>query len=125
MEAEMSDDIRLSDSNLPDFRADASRGELALRQTVRRSGGSRRIDIGEPDTFEPIIQSAVAIVRESAGLLCHIAGFGIALVWDPNSQPKCGTGRTRPVAPEGANVIAFPSSKCRATAAAPAAPDFT
>jgi hypothetical protein len=112
----MTDDVRLSDSNLHDFRADAPRGDQTPRQTVRSSGGSRRTDIGRAGALEPIIQSALGIVRESAGLLYHIAGFGIALVSDPqNSQPKCGTGRTRPVAPESANVILFPSSKCRAT----------
>jgi hypothetical protein len=64
---------------------------------------------------DPVIRSAVGVVRESACLLYHIAGLGIALVSDPqNSQPKYGTGRTRPVAPAGANVIPFPGSKCRA-----------
>jgi hypothetical protein len=112
----MTDDVRLSDSNLPDFRADASRGDLTPRQTVRGSdGGSRRTDIAGARALEPVFQSAVGIVRESAGLLYHIAGLGIALVSDPqNSQPKYGTGRTRPVAPAGANVIPFPGSKCRA-----------
>jgi hypothetical protein len=65
--------------------------------------------------LDPIIQSAVGIVRESAGLLFHIAGFGVALLSGPeNSQPKYGNRRTRAVAPEGANVIAFPSSKSQA-----------
>lgn len=73
-------------------------------------------DIGGPDALEPIIQSALGIVREIVGLLYHIAGFGIALVSGPqNSQPKYRMGPTCPVAPEGGNVIAFPSSKCRAT----------
>jgi hypothetical protein len=66
--------------------------------------------------LEPMIQSAVGVVRESAGLLYHIAGFGIALVSGPqNSQPKYDTGRPRPVALESADVIPFPGSKCRAT----------
>jgi hypothetical protein len=112
----MTDDVRFSDSKFPDFRADTSRSDLTPRQTVRSSGGLRRTDIGGAGALEPIIQSALGIVRESAGLLYHIAGFGIALVSDPqNSQPKCGTVRTRPVAPESANVIPFPSSTCRAT----------
>jgi hypothetical protein len=65
--------------------------------------------------LDPMIQSAVGIVRESAGLIYHIAGFGIALLSGPeDSQPKYGNRRTRPVTPEGANVIAFPSSKCKA-----------
>lgn len=102
----MTDDIRLSDSNVPDFRADASRGDPTPRQTVRSSGGSRRTDIAGARALEPVIQSALGIVRESAGLLYHIAGFVVALVSDPQSSP---------VAPEGANVIPLPSSKCRAT----------
>jgi hypothetical protein len=66
--------------------------------------------------LDPIVQSAVGIVRESAGLLYHIAGFGIALVSSPrNSRPKHSTGRTRLVTPADTNIIAFPSSKCRAT----------
>jgi hypothetical protein len=109
----MSDDIRLSGSNLPGFRADASCGGL----TPRRSGGSRRTDIAAARALEPVIQSALGIVRESAGLLYHIAGFGIALVSGPeNSQPKYGAGRTRQIAPQGANVIPFSSARFRATA---------
>jgi hypothetical protein len=66
--------------------------------------------------LDPMIQSAVGIVRESAGLLYHIAGFGIALMSSPqNSQPKYSTARTLPVAPEDTNVIPFPNSTCRAT----------
>jgi len=122
----MSDNIGLSDSNPPDFRAATYRGDLTPRQTVRTSGGSRRTDIGEADAFEPIIQSAVGIVHETAGLIYYVAGFGIALVWDPQSSlPKRSTGRMRRLVPEGANVIPFPNSKCRATAVAPGAPDFT
>jgi hypothetical protein len=66
--------------------------------------------------LDPMIQSAVGIVRESAGLLYHIAGFGIALMSSPqNSRPKYSTARTLPVAPEDANVIPFPNSTWRAT----------
>jgi hypothetical protein len=112
----MTDDVRLSDSNLHNFRADVSCSDLTPRQTARRRDESRLIDIAGARALEPIFQSAVGIVRESAGLLYHIAEFGIALVSDPpNSQPKCSTGRTRPDAPGGANVIPFPNSKCRAT----------
>jgi hypothetical protein len=113
----MTDDVRHSDSNLHDFRADASRSDLTPRQTVRRRDESRLIDIAGEHALEPVFQSAVGIVREGVGLLYHIAGLGIALVSNPqNSQPGHRAGRTLPVAPEGANVIPFPSSKSRAPA---------
>jgi hypothetical protein len=74
------------------------------------------------DTFldralrEPVIRSAVGIVRESAGLLYHIAGLGIALVSGPEiSQRQCGSKQTRSAAPKSANVIPFPNSKRQAT----------
>ncbi len=74
------------------------------------------IDDIRASALEPVIQSAVGIVREGAGLLYHIAGFGIALMSSPqNSRPKYSTARTRPVTPEDANVIPFPNSKCRGT----------
>ena len=66
--------------------------------------------------LEPVIQSASDIVRESAGLLYHIAAFGIALVSAPKlSRPKCDSEQPRPAAPKSANVILFPDSKRRAT----------
>jgi hypothetical protein len=59
---------------------------------------------------EPVIRSAVGIVRESAGLLYHIAGLGIALVSSPEiSRRQCGSKQTRSAAPNGANVIHFPT----------------
>ena len=107
----MTDDVRLSDSKFPDFRADAFRGDLTPRQTVRRRDGSRLIDIDGARPLEPVIQSAVGIVRESAGLIYHIAGLGISLVSDAkNSQPKYGTRPALPIGAECANVIPFPSS---------------
>jgi hypothetical protein len=58
--------------------------------------------------LDPMIQSAVGIVRESAGLLYHIAGFGIALMSSPqNSRPKYSTARTLPVAPEAGHRPTF------------------
>jgi hypothetical protein len=107
----MTDDVRISDSKFPDFRADASRSDLTPRQTVRRRDGSRPVDIAGARALEPVIQSAVGIVRESAGLIYHIAGLGIALVSDAkNSQPKYGTRPARPIGAECANVIPFPNS---------------
>jgi hypothetical protein len=61
---------------------------------------------------DPIIRSAVGIVRESACLLYHIAGLGIALVSGPEVSRR---QQTRSAAPSGANVIHFPNSKRRAT----------
>jgi hypothetical protein len=70
----------------------------------------KRSDLKYPNAagdraLEPVIQSAMGIVRESAGLLYHIAGFGIALVSDP--KPNRGAKQTRSAAPKGANVIVF------------------
>jgi hypothetical protein len=65
---------------------------------------------------EPVIRSAVGIVRESAGLLYHIAGLGIALVSGPEiSRRQCGSKQARSAVPKSANVIPFPNSKRQAT----------
>jgi len=65
---------------------------------------------------DPIIRSAVGIVRESACLLYHIAGLGIALVSGPEiSRRQCGSKQTRSAVPKSANVIPFPNSKRQAT----------
>jgi hypothetical protein len=62
--------------------------------------------------FDPVIQSALGVVRESAALLFHIAEFGVALVSDPrSSRPKAGIGQIGSVARESANVIPFPQLK--------------
>ena len=64
---------------------------------------------------DPIIRSAVGIVRESACLLYHIAGLGIALVSGPEiSRRQRVSKQTSPVAPNSANVILFPNPKRRA-----------
>jgi hypothetical protein len=65
---------------------------------------------------EPVIRSAVGIVRESAGLLFHIAALGIALVSSPEiSRRQLVSKQTRTAAPNSANVIRFPNSKRQAT----------
>jgi hypothetical protein len=56
--------------------------------------------------LEPVIRSALGVVRESASLLHHLAGFGIAFLSDP--EPKAGIKQTRAAPPKGANVILFP-----------------
>jgi hypothetical protein len=79
---------------------------------------SKRSDLKYPASgaLEPVVQSALGIVRESAGLLFHVAGFGIALVSGATiSRPKPSIGRTHPAAPESANVVLFPSSKRQAS----------
>jgi hypothetical protein len=64
---------------------------------------------------EPVIRSTVGIVRESACLLYHIAGLGIALISGPEiSRRQRGSKQTRSAAPKGANVIHFPNSKRQA-----------
>jgi hypothetical protein len=76
----------------------------------------------KPDTAldqalrDPVIRSAVGIVRESACLLYHIAGLGIALVSGPEiSRRQHGSKQTRSAAPNSANVIRFPNAKRQAT----------
>jgi hypothetical protein len=65
---------------------------------------------------EPVIRSAVGVVRESIGLLYHIARLGIALVSGPEiSRRQSGSKQTRSAAPKGTNVILFPNSKRQAT----------
>jgi hypothetical protein len=65
---------------------------------------------------EPVIRSAVGIVRESAGLLYHIAGLGIALISSPEiARRQSGSKQTQSAAPNSANVIRFPNSKRQAT----------
>jgi hypothetical protein len=73
-----------------------------------RIAQQKRVDAVGSGAFDPVIQSALGIVRESAGLLYHLAGLGIALVSDPNiSRPKSGIGRSRSAAPKSTNVIRF------------------
>jgi hypothetical protein len=64
---------------------------------------------------EPVIRSAVGIVRESACLLYHIAGLGVALMSGPEIlRRQHGSKPTRSAAPNSANVIPFPNSKRQA-----------
>jgi hypothetical protein len=68
----------------------------------------KRVDTVGSVALNPVIQSALGVVRESAGLLYHLAGLGIALVSDPKmSRPKSGIGRSRAGAPKSTNVIPF------------------
>lgn len=93
----MTDLVKLSDLQIAD-----------LRRRAPRKDGACRKDIG-PSALALVIQSAVGVVRESVGLIYHVAGFGVALVSSPNlSRPRHDLGPTRSTARESANVIPFP-----------------
>jgi hypothetical protein len=64
---------------------------------------------------DPVIRSAVGVVRESACLLYHIAGLGIALVSGPERSRRQDGKQTLSAVPNGANVIPFLNSKRQAT----------
>jgi hypothetical protein len=67
-------------------------------------------------TLEPVIRSALGIVRESADLLYHIAGFGVALVSGPKiSRSKRVIRPTHSATRKPANVIPFPQLDHQAT----------
>jgi len=84
---------------------------------ISEQAASRKPDTPLDRTLrDPVIRSAVGIVRESACLLYHIAGFGIALISSPEiSRRQHGRKQTRPAAPNSTNVIHFPNSKRQAT----------
>jgi hypothetical protein len=79
---------------------------------INERPASRKLRIAQQRGFvgnralEPVIQSAFGIARESAGLLYHIAGLGIALLSGP--RPKHGVKQTGSPVPKGPNVILFP-----------------
>lgn len=65
----------------------------------------------------PVIRSALGVMRESAGLIFHVVGLGVALVSEPKtSRPKCGVGQARAAAPKSAKIIAFPLNSNRRAA---------
>jgi hypothetical protein len=60
----------------------------------------------------PVIRSAVGVVRESAGLICNVAGLGIALVMDTRTTaPNKAAAATQTAAPRATNVILFPRTR--------------
>ncbi|WP_426437816.1 hypothetical protein [Bradyrhizobium genosp. P] len=75
------------------------------REYVRRSGAA-------DGPLDAVIRSAVAVVRESAGLLCHVAELGIVLVLDAGSTaPARRALAESPPAPGAANIIRFPTRR--------------
>jgi hypothetical protein len=84
----------------------ASRKPASVPRIASGIAEQTAIDAVAGGALEPVIQSAVGIVRESACLLYHIAGLGIALASGP--KPKCGSKQTSADAPKNANAIPFP-----------------
>jgi hypothetical protein len=81
----------------------ASRKPASVPRIASGIAEQKAIDAVAGGAREPVIQSAVGIVRESAGLLYHIAGLGIALVSGP--KPKCGSKQTSAAAPKNSTGI--------------------
>jgi hypothetical protein len=96
---------------------------IALPASRKQANGPRTasailrqesIDVVATKALEPVLQSVLSVVIESAGLLLHIAGFGVALVSGTEiSGPNRRIRHTRPAAEETANVILFPTRNLR------------
>jgi hypothetical protein len=91
----------------------ASRKPGSVPRIASGIAEQKGIDAVISGALEPVIESAVGIVRESAGLLFHIAGFGVALVSGPKIS-KRSIRQTHPAARESAKIIPFPSAKRQA-----------
>lgn len=76
----------------------------ANRQTSRMAASTDPI----AGALAPVLASAIAVIRESGGLVRHLAGFGIALLASPAPAPRAVTDRSRAAAPARDNVIPFP-----------------
>ncbi|MCC8962351.1 hypothetical protein H8A95_08450 [Bradyrhizobium sp. Pear76] len=72
--------------------------------------------VGRPatanDQLVPVMQSVIALINESAGLVRHVAALGIAVMMDID----CARPRRRPAADpvpatEASNIIRFPTPK--------------
>jgi len=77
----------------------------ANRQPLRAAASTDPIE----GALAPVLTSAIAVIRESTGLVRHLAGFGIALIATPTSPAKPAAGRPRAAAPARDNVIPFPT----------------
>jgi hypothetical protein len=117
----MIDAVEPSDPNILDLRRCAPRkvGSLRGDDEPRQGNDTRQYGIDavlDRALRDPVIRSAVGVVRESACLLYHIAGLGIALVSDPEiSRRQRVSKQSRSAAPNSANVILFPNPERRAT----------
>jgi hypothetical protein len=59
----------------------------------------------------PVVGSTIGILWESAGLVCNVAGLGIALVSDTGHAAPKKAEPQRPTAPAAGNVIPFPAKQ--------------
>ena len=67
--------------------------------------------------FGPVVGSTIGILWEGAGLVCNLAGLGIALVSDTKqTAPKKPALKPLP-APGASNVIRFPARRITKPAA--------
>ena len=59
----------------------------------------------------PVVSSAIGILWESAGLVCNVAGLGIALVSDTRQPASKKLAPVRLPAPRASNIIPFPARR--------------
>ena len=117
----MIDAVEPSDPEILNLRrcAPSKVGSLRGNDEPRQSKDTRQYGVdGVLDRAlrDPVMRSAVGVVRESACLLYHIAGLGIALISSTEiSRRQRVSKQTRSAAPNGANVILFPNPKRQAT----------
>lgn len=75
---------------------------------------SSRTPVSGYGVFNPVVRSAVGIVRESAGLVINIAGLGAALICETKAaQPARRTSVEVQAFARHGNVIPFPISRKR------------
>lgn len=58
------------------------------------------------DLLEPVVESAVGVVRQSSGLADKFVALGLARLFD-----KKATAPRRHIAPKATNVIPFPTAR--------------
>ncbi|HEX7790221.1 MAG TPA: hypothetical protein VF467_06795, partial [Afipia sp.] len=64
------------------------------------------------DPLVLVIRSVVSLINESAGLVHHVAAFGIALMLDTGRVPPRRRQASDPVpVPEAGNIIRFPTPR--------------
>lgn len=91
-----------------EFPTSCKPGNPATVARIPRQEGSN--DIGNA-SLEPVIQSALGVLRESASLLFHIAGLGAELVSGPKtSRSKRDISQACSAAHESSNVVPLRNS---------------